>query len=314
MSDMTPRHQSLGAAAVAVPPIAVGTSPLGGMAEIYGYDVGSERAERTVEAVLDSGIGFIDTSNAYGNGESERRIGSVIRRRGLPEGFVLATKADADPETGDFSARRILASFAESRERLGVDRFPIFYLHDPEFHPVEAIFGPGGALDGMRELKESGAVDVIGVAGGDIEVMKRCLDSGLFEVVLNHNRYTLLDQTAEPLIEYARSTGVSFINAAPYASGMLAKDAAESPRYTYRAPSDAVVADVERLRELCRQFDVPLPAVALQFSLREPRIISTVVGVSHPDRVDALIRNAAIEIPDALWKKLQSLELTHDRR
>lgn len=313
MSDTTQRHRPLGAAAVTVPPIAVGTSPLGGMAEIYGYDVGSERAEQTVEAVLDSGIGFIDTSNNYGNGESERRIGSVIRRRGLPENFVLATKADADPATGDFSAQRIIASFLESRERLGVDRFPIYYLHDPEFHPVEMIFGPGGALDGMRELKESGAVDVIGVAGGDIDVMKRCLDSGLFEVVLNHNRYTLLDQTAEPLIEYARSTGVSFINAAPYASGILAKDAAESPRYTYRAPSDAVVADVQQLRELCRRFGVPLPAVALQFSLREPRIISTVVGVSHPDRVDALMRNAAIEIPDALWKALQSLELTHAR-
>ncbi|MCS3444181.1 D-threo-aldose 1-dehydrogenase [Microbacterium phyllosphaerae] len=283
------------------------------MAEIYGYDVGAERAERTVEAVLDSGIGFIDTSNAYGNGESERRIGSVIRRRGLPKDFVLATKADADPETGDFSARRVLASFFESRERLGVDRFPIFYLHDPEFHPVEEIFGPGGALDGMRELKASGAVDVVGVAGGDIEVMKRCLDSGLFEVVLSHNRYTLLDQTAEPLIEYARSTGASFINAAPYASGMLAKDAAERPRYAYRTPSDAVVAAVERLRELCRQFDVPLPAVALQFSLREPRITSTVVGVSHPDRVDALMRNTAIEIPEELWTELQMLQLTHGR-
>lgn len=313
MSDATGARRPLGVAGVLVPPIAVGTSPLGGMAETYGYDVGVERAEQTVESVLDSGLGFLDTSNMYGNGESERRIGSVIRRRGLPDGFILATKADADAETGDFSSRRILASFEESRERLGVDRFPIYYLHDPEFHPVGVIFGPGGALDGMRELKESGAVDVIGVAGGDIEVMKRCLDSGLFEVVLNHNRYTLLDQTAEPLIEYATSTGVSFINAAPYASGMLAKDAADSPRYTYRAPSDAVVADVERLRALCREFEVALPAVALQFSLREPRIVSTVVGVSHPDRVDALMRNAAIAIPDALWTELQALELTHDR-
>lgn len=299
----------MGVARVLVPTIAVGTSPLGGMAETYGYDVGAERAERTVEAVLDSDIGFIDTSNMYGNGESERRIGSVIRRRGLPDGFVLATKADADPETGEFPARRVLASFEESRERLDVERFPIYYLHDPEFHPVEAIFGPGGALDGMRELKESGVVDVIGVAGGDLDVMKRCLDSGLFEVALNHNRYTLLDQTAEPLLKYASTAGVSFVNAAPYASGMLAKDAAESPRYTYRAPSDAVVADVERLRGLCRRFDVPLPAVALQFSLREPRIVSTVVGVSHPDRVDALVRNASITIPDELWTELHTLEL-----
>ena len=111
--------------------------------------------------------------------------------------------------------------------------------------------------------------------------MKRCLDSGCSRSC-SITTVQLLDKTAEPLIEYARSTGVSFINAAPYASGMLAKDAAERPRYTYRAPSDAVVADVERLRELCRQFDVPLPAVALQFSLREPRIISTVVGSLIP--------------------------------
>ena len=52
---------------------------------------------------------------------------------------------------------------------------------------------------------------------------------------------------------------------------------------------------------------MPLPAVALQFSTRDPRVSSTVVGVSSPDRVDELIANAQVEIPAELWDELAEL-------
>src|SRR5690606_5256806 len=131
VADLRP----LGRTGLRVTPICVGTSPLAGMPGLYGYDVPASRAEATINAVLDGPLNFLDTSNNYGEGRAEQRIGAVLRRRGgLPDGVVLATKVDADPVTGDFSGERVRRSVAESLERLGLDRVQLMYLHDPEYH------------------------------------------------------------------------------------------------------------------------------------------------------------------------------------
>ncbi len=92
------------------------------MSELYGYEVPTDRALRTLREVLAGPINFLDTSNNYGHGESERRIGAALREAGgLPEGFVLATKVDLD-EHGAFSGARVRRSLRESMERLGLER------------------------------------------------------------------------------------------------------------------------------------------------------------------------------------------------
>jgi D-threo-aldose 1-dehydrogenase len=131
--------------------------------------------------------------------------------------------------------------------------------------------------------------------------MHRYLDTGVVDVLLNHNQFTLLDQSAEPLIDHALSVGASFVNAAPYASGILAKPLTGKPRYQYRTPSPDIIEKVTWLHTICAQHDVPLAALALQFSTRDSRVASTVVGVSSPARVGELVGNAAIHLPAALW-------------
>lgn len=299
------KRNGLGPEGPYVTELCVGASPLGGMPQVYGYDVDAERAVETVLRTFASPITFLDTSNNYGGGESERRIGEAIRRAGgLPDGFTIATKADPERGSKDFGGDRVLASFDESMQRLGLDRVPVFYLHDPEHFDFEDLAGPRGAVEAMAELKRRGVVDRIGVAGGDLHAMRRYVDTGVFDILLNHNRYTLLDQTASPLIDHALEAGLVYVNAAPYASGMLAKPTSERPRYQYGRPSDEIVARTERLRAICDRHEVPLPAVALQFSIRDRRVSSTVVGVSSPDRVDELVANAAMSIPDELWDEL----------
>jgi D-threo-aldose 1-dehydrogenase len=129
----------------------------------------------------------------------------------------------------------------------------------------------------------------------------------VIDIVLNHNRYSLLDQSADSLIDYVRQAGLAYINAAPYSSGILAKPASAKPRYSYGHPTDAITEQTARYRALCEDYEVDLAAVALQFSTRDQRITSTVVGVSHPDRVRALIANIAAEIPKELWAGVERL-------
>ena len=88
----------LGTSGLTVSQICHGTSALGSSPALYGYEVSEADAIATVLRVLDSEITFLDTSNNYGDGESERRIGKALAEAGgLPEGFVLATKVDSAP-------------------------------------------------------------------------------------------------------------------------------------------------------------------------------------------------------------------------
>jgi D-threo-aldose 1-dehydrogenase len=167
--------RTLGRTGLRVSPICVGTSPLGSMPGTYGYEVAARRAEATVAAILDGPFTFLDTSNNYGDGRAETRIGNVLRERGgLPDGIVLATKVDADRATGDFSADRVRRSVAESLERLGLDRVQLMYLHDPEYHlTFEAAMADGGPVSALVELHEQGVLEHLGIAAGPVGLLRR---------------------------------------------------------------------------------------------------------------------------------------------
>jgi D-threo-aldose 1-dehydrogenase len=262
-----------------------------------------------VLAVLDSPIRFIDTSNGYGeNGTAERRIGAALREYGgLPHDVVLATKVDPDPATQDFSGARVLASLHESLDRLGVDRVPLLHLHDPERITFEQGTADDGPVAAMVALRDEGVVDRIGVAGGPVDLLARYLDTGAFDVVLSHNRHTLLDRSADELYEAAGERGIGVLNAAPFGGGMLAKGPATQPKYGYGERDDRVAAAARAMQDACARHGVPLAAAALQFSLRSPLIDSTVVGISAPERVDQTLELASLAIPDELWDELAAL-------
>src|SRR5579862_55559 len=256
----------LGWTGLLVSPVCIGTSPLASMPGLYGYEVGAERAEATIAAVLKSPFNFMDTSNNYGGGTAERRIGRVLAAAGeLPPGFVLATKVDADPETGDFSGERVRRSAAESLERLGLDRVQLMYLHDPEYHLTFAeAMAPGGPVEALIALRDQGVLGHLGVAGGPVRLMRDFIATGEFAAVLNHNRFTLVDRSAEPLMDDAARAGVAFLNGAPYGGGILVKGPDAQPKYAYRPASEQVAGAVRAMREACTPYGVPLAAAALQ--------------------------------------------------
>lgn len=304
-----PRMQ-LGRTGLEVTALCVGTSPLASMARLYGYEVGADRAVATISAVFESPINFIDTSNGYGDdGTAERRIGAAIRQAGgLPADIVLATKVDPDPrKKGDFSGDRVRASLEESLERLGVDHIPLLHLHDPERITLAEGTGPGGPVEALVDLRNRGLVDHLGVAGGPVETLSAYLDTGEFEVVLSHNRYTLLDRSAETLFESAVARGIGVLNAAPYGGGMLSKGPQVQQRYAYGLGDDAMRHAAEAMEAACRRYEVPLAAAALQFSERSELITSTVVGMSAPERIEQTLRLLSAPIPDELWSELERL-------
>ncbi len=301
--------RDLGSTGVRVPTVCVGTSALGSFPAQYGYEVDERTAIDTIVQALTSGNTFIDTSNEYGNGgDSERRIGAALRELGgTPPGALIATKVDPVPGTSDFSGARVRRSVEESRERLGLDVLPLVYLHDPEKITFEEATGPDGAVDALLDLQREGVITHLGVAGGPIGLEIAYLRTGAFQVVLSHNRYTLVDSSAVTLIEECERAGVGFVNAAPFGGGMLVRGPDAVPTYCYAPAGPDVLARVRTMESLCAQHHVPLAAAALQFSTRDPRVASTVVGMSTPDRIEQTRRLLDVSVPEELWAALEPL-------
>ena len=299
-------RRPLGATGLSVTAVAVGGGPLGSMPETFGYDVEAEQAVELVQAVLAGPIRVLDTSNGYSAGESERRIGvGIARAGGLPPDFLVVTKVD--PRDGDFSGARVRQSVRESKDRLGLDALPLVHLHDPEFHDADELMGPGGAVETLVRLRDEGEIGHIGVAGGDLRLLSRYLDLGVFEVLLVHNRWTLVDRSAGELFERAATEGLGVVNAAVYGGGILADPHGGHTSYGYRPANAATVGAVARMTEACERRGIDLATAALQFSLRDPRVHFTVVGISKKARLDSLLDSAGTELPDDLWEELEAL-------
>lgn len=270
---------------------------------------GIERAHDTVRAIFDSPVRFIDTSRIYGRGRVEQRIGDVIRERGgLPADYILATKLDLDFETRRFDGAAARRSLEASIKALGIDHFHVLHLHDPEFiKDPDDISGPQGSMVELMKMKEEGFCDAVGLGAGDVDVMMPLMRDWDFDVILTHNRFTLINRNANAMIDYALSRGTAVLNAAPYGGGVFAKGSGAVQKYSYKeAPADVLDA-IKQVEAACAKHGVPTGAAALQFSMRDPRITSTVCGVSRPERVAETVEWANWPIPDALWDDLAAI-------
>lgn len=304
------KKHPIGTTGLHITEIGFGAGPLRDMPDTYGYSVDDATARATLHAIFDSPVNLMDTSRNYGFGRSEQRIGAAIRERGgLPEGFVLSTKLDRDMDTRRFDGARARRSFEESLTALGLDRVQMLHLHDPE-HALDMndITRPGGALDMLFRLKEEGLATAVGLAMGRLDIMLPLVKDYAFDVVLSHNRFSLLNRSANELFDYARASGMVVINAAPYAGGVLAKGSAQVTKITYQDVDTSKLEPVRRIEQICAEHAIAPGAAALQFSLQDPRVTSTVVGVSKPGRVAQTLAWAGQDIPREAWAALMQLD------
>jgi len=217
---------------------------------------------------------------------------------------VVATKVD--PRGSDYSGQRVRESIRESKTRLGLDFLPLVYLHDPEFHDFTQMNKPGGAVEALVDLRADGEVGHLGLAGGDVHEMRRYLDLEVFEVVLIHNRWTIVDRSATDLIEQAARSDVAVVNAAIYGGGILANPQGSATSYGYRPLRPDTREAIRQMDRLSSRWDTTLATVALQWSLRDPRVNSTVIGFTKKSRLDSILASAHHELPDEFWDQLET--------
>jgi D-threo-aldose 1-dehydrogenase len=304
----------LGGTDLFVSRICFGASGLGDMPDTYGYAVEEARAKDTVAAIFDGPTNFIDTSRIYGFGRSEERIGAaILERGGLPPGFVISTKLDRDPNTGRFDASQARRSLEQSLVALGIDKIDLLHVHDPEHAgSLEEVTGAHGAIQELFRIKEEGLARAVGLAAGSVGVMMPILREFDFDALITHNRFTLANRNAEGMIDFAYAKGIAVLNAAPYAGGVLAKGSGAYARYVYQEASSEALEPIRRIEAICANHGVPPGAAALQFSIRDPRIASTICGVTKPERVQETLEWARFPIPEAAWEELKAIRYSLD--
>lgn len=301
---------TIGDTGLKVPRICFGTSALSDMPDTYGYEVDVERAIKTIHAIAASEAPFLDTSRNYGMGRSEERIGLALRELGgAPDSLIISTKLDRDMDTLKFDGARARRSLEESLAALGVDAVDILHLHDPEHAAsVDEITRTGGALDELFKMKEEGLAKAIGLAAGNVDVMMPILRDRNFDMLITHNRKTLVNNNADEMIELAKSRGIAVMNAAPYAGGALAKGSASFDRYVYQKATDEVMAPIRAVEAICKKHAIAPGAAALQYSTRHADIAVTICGVSKPERVEQTLNWASTDISDEAWNELLALK------
>jgi D-threo-aldose 1-dehydrogenase len=307
----------LGKTDLFITPLCWGCAPLGNMPDDFGYEVSAEKAQRILEVAFQGPVNFLDTAHNYG--KSEIRIGEVLRNTpSLIKDYIIATKADRDPVTNQFTASRIRESVEESLRRLNFSPLPLVYLHDPEKHPMymtnpsavmEELLAPDGAVAELEKMKEEGLILNIGISGGPINMLIEFIKTGRFNVVITHNRWNLLFQTAEPLLEVAIQHDVAVVNAAPFMSGVFIN---QHGKFAYKEPTEFILKKVLKMKQICGRYNIPLVAAALQFSLRDSRITSTVIGISDSDQIAQNIALSKILIPEEFWTEIHTIGVINE--
>jgi D-threo-aldose 1-dehydrogenase len=207
----------------------------------------------------------------------------------------------------DWSPSGIDRSFQESRERLGVDRVDVLYLHDPTNGAFDEMIRVGATT--ARRWQAEGLVGAVGAgmndATGALELLRRVK----LDCLLIAGRVSLLDQSAIPeLLPYCQAHEVAVIVGGVFNSGILA--APDTARHFDYAPASAeIVSRTGAIRRICEANDVPLAAAALRFPFRYPAVAAVIPGMRSAEEVEANLRLYAHEIPEKLWRDLEEAEL-----
>lgn len=315
--------------------LGLGTASIGNLYKT----IDDSTAYSVVRAAYNSGIRYFDTASEYGHGLAEHRLGKVLRE--FPrDTFKVSTKVGdlLHPDIGnlkyakkskfinhlpfaiqyDYTYDGIMRCFEDSLQRLGMSQVDIVYVHDldPIIHAKETFdkyfkdFIDSGykALD---QIKKANLVKAIGLGVKSSKVCKDSLQYCDFQCFMLQGNYTLLEHNAlYDLFPECEKKGINVNLAGPFESGILATCSRDGYFHHKKAPQN-IVQKVFAMQNICRKYGIDLPAVALQFPLKNNIISSVVFGTSSVGYIKSNLGYFDQYIPDELWHDFKKHGFIH---
>lgn len=280
------RYTALGKTGMSLSHLGFGASSLGSVFRPTNLN----DSIKAVETAIEGGINFIDVSPYYGHYKAETVLGEALKN--IPrDKYFLSTKVGRYGKDGvntwDYSAQRAKESVYESMDRLHIDHIDLINVHDIEFQAAL----PGGlqkvvdeTLPALVELRELGVVGHVGITDLQLENIKWVIDHtepGTVESILNFCHYCLNDDKLTDFLDEFEQKGIGVINASPLSMGLLSS---RGVPVWHPAPKPLVDA-CARAAEFCREKDYPIERLAIQYSVSNPRIASTLFSSANPENV-----------------------------
>ncbi len=256
----------------------------------------------SVRVALENGLNFIDTSPFYGRGMSEVMLGLALRD--VPrESYTLCSKVGRyDLAHFDFSARRVAESVDVSLHRLGTDHLDIVLCHDIEFVPMQQIVDE--TIPALRKAQQAGKVKHIGISGYPMKAFRFVLDQTDLDCVLSYNQYTLQNtRYAQELVPMLKERGVGVMNAGPFSARLLTN----APLPAWLKEPEEVKAAARSAAAHCAGKGIDIAKVALQFSIANPDITTTIAGSANPDNIRKWAQWAAEPIDLELLAEVEAI-------
>jgi aryl-alcohol dehydrogenase-like predicted oxidoreductase len=290
--------RALGQTGLQLPILSFGASSLGQEFR----NVTLDEALRSVRVALDCGLNFIDTSPFYGRGMSEVLLGVALRDVSR-DSYTLCTKLGRyDLQHFDFSAKRVAESVDVSLHRLGTDHLDIVLCHDIEFVEMQQIVDE--TLPALRKIQQAGKVRFIGFSGYPMKIFKFILDQTTVDCVLSYNQYTLQNtRFADEMVPYLKARGVGVMNAGPFSARLLTN----APLPKWLKEPEEVKAAARTAAAHCAAKGIDIAKLALQFSLANPDITTTIAGSANPENIRNWAKWAAGPIDSQLLAEVQAI-------
>lgn len=313
---------------------AFGTAPVG--------NIFAEIDEATSDAMFqrswDAGVRFFDTAPMYGHGLSELRTGQSLRWK-RREDFVLSSKvgrvlkparrgeidfapwSNAAPFTMafDYSYDGTMRSFEDSLQRMALESIDILFIHDIDVftrgkdQPEVFRQAMDGCWKALESLRSQGLVKAIGVGVNEWEVCHEALKQRDFDCFLLAGRYTLLEQDAlDAFLPLCEARGAAVLVGGGFNSGILATGAKPGAKYNYAPAPAHILEKVAKIEAVCRDYNVPLPAAALQFVVAHPAVPSFCAGTRTVAQLDQNLAWFSHPIPAEFWAALKQKGLLRE--
>ena len=288
--------------------------------------------ERAIGRALDAGINYYDTAVQYGNGESEKNLGRILKNL-KPKDAVVGTKVRVPPNTGSI-AEAITTSLEGSLQRLGMERVDIFHLHN-------SITATGGGeslstrqvldevVPAFETLRQQGKIRFLGITAiGETAALHQVIDARVFDSA--QVSYNMLNPSAaQPLpanypaqdygrmFDHTKAAGVGVVGIRVLAGGALSGSAERHP-IASPPPSpigsaqsyDGDLQRAQRLMPLVKEgFAGSLTEAATRFCITHPTMGTILVGVATPQQFeDALAAVLKGPLPQAALDRLAALQ------
>jgi L-glyceraldehyde 3-phosphate reductase len=283
-----------------------------------------EGGRAVIRAAFDMGITHFDLANNYGPpyGSAEENFGRILAAdlASHRDELVISTKAGYDMWPGPYgeggSRKYLLASLDQSLHRMGLEYVDIFYSH--RFDPTTPLEETMGALDAA--VREGKAL-YVGISSYSAERTREAASilRRLGTPLLIHQpSYSLLNRWIEEgLLDVLGEEGIGCITFSPLGQGLLTSRYLDGIPEGSRASHDGslsremlneeTLAKVRALNEIAARRGQSLAQLAIAWTLRDPRVTSTLIGASS---VEQLRENAAaLDKPDFTAEELAEIDL-----